>query len=83
MVGGIIKDAGSTVKLKTGSWRTFKPDVDRTKCTGCGVCAKFCPEGCVEIVDKKAEIDYDYCKGCLICQEECPIKAITSKVDEK
>jgi 2-oxoacid:acceptor oxidoreductase delta subunit (pyruvate/2-ketoisovalerate family) len=77
--GGVIKDVGSTVKVKTGAWRIFKPIVT-DKCTGCSICVQFCPEGCIKINEsKRAEIDYDYCKGCLICVNECPAKAIKSE----
>jgi pyruvate ferredoxin oxidoreductase delta subunit len=68
----------STRDNKTGSWRSFTP-VITDKCIGCGICAEFCPEGCIEIIDKKAKIDYDYCKGCLICARQCPVKAIEEK----
>ena len=80
--GGAIEEVGSTKKVKTGSWRIFKPIVTE-KCKGCGICAQFCPEGCIRIVKGKAKIDYDYCKGCLICVNECPIKAMISKKEEK
>jgi len=86
--GGVIESAGSTARNKTGGWRNFKPRVDFSKCVGCGICEKFCPEGCIEIKEvehlgKKCVIDYDYCKGCLICMKECPVKAITKEVEEK
>jgi pyruvate ferredoxin oxidoreductase delta subunit len=80
--GGVIKKVGSSVEVKTGSWRTFKPVVSG-KCTGCGICAQFCPDGCIKIVDGKAVIDYNYCKGCLICVNECPVKAIISEKEVK
>jgi len=74
-----IRVSKSTKENKTGSWKTFKPVVT-DKCIGCGLCAKFCPEGCIEIKEfqgkKKAVINYDYCKGCLICMNQCPVKAI-------
>ena len=81
-IGGAIKKPGSSKEVKTGSWRTFMPIVT-VKCTGCGICLQFCPEGCMKIVNGKAEIDYDYCKGCLICVNECPTKSIGSKREEK
>ena len=31
-IGGLIDEAGSAKKYDTGSWRTFKPVVDKTKC---------------------------------------------------
>ncbi len=72
-VGAVVRDPGSSVKNKTGSWRTFKPILDKEKCIDCGNCILFCPEGCIT---KDYDIDYDYCKGCGICAEECPVKAI-------
>jgi len=77
-----VKKPGSSIEVKTGTWRTFKPIVT-VKCTGCGICVQFCPEGCIKIKDKKATISYDYCKGCLICFNECPAKAIESEKEEK
>jgi len=81
-IAGAIYEAGSSARTKTGAWRTFKPIVSE-KCTGCGICARFCPEGCIEIKNKKAIIDYDYCKGCGICANECPVKAILMARNEK
>lgn len=77
----------------TGNWRYSKPVTDKNKCTGCGTCVKYCPEGAIKLVNrskeeikngknlskKKAEIDYDFCKGCGVCAEACPFKAIKMK----
>ncbi len=78
---------GSFVENKTGSWRTFMPVVDNSKCVNCKLCWFFCPEGAIDMLadlegnaDKKIKgikINYDYCKGCGICANECPTKAIT------
>lgn len=81
--GGVIYDIGSSKKTKTGSWRTFRPVVDKKTCNGCNLCVLFCPEGCVVLKKKKADIDYDYCKGCGICANECPVKAIKMVREEK
>ena len=78
---GAVADEPSTSN-KTGSWRTFKPIIDTTKCIGCGMCEEVCPENCVRIINKKAQVNYDFCKGCLICMNQCPVKAIT-KDNEK
>ena len=65
---------------KTGTWRTFRPEVDYAKCTGCALCWMFCPDAAItRRKDDKPEIGYDYCKGCGICANECPVKAITMK----
>jgi len=65
--------------LKTGSWRTFRPVIDRDKCIKCYICWKFCPDVSVKVADDDAypEIDYEFCKGCGICVRECPKDAIT------
>ena len=83
MVGGIITDVGNIKSNKTGSWRTFRPIVDKEKCIGCGTCKKFCPDVSIEIIEGKAVVDYDHCKGCLICKSICPVGAISSEEEAK
>ncbi|MGA3191214.1 MAG: 4Fe-4S binding protein [Candidatus Bathyarchaeia archaeon] len=69
---------------KTGSWRTFCPRVDYSKCTRCTLCWIYCPDAAItRREDDSPEIDYDYCKGCGICANECPTKAITMKREEE
>ena len=87
-IAGIITEPGSTRKLQTAEWRTFKPVIDQEKCIRCRICWMYCPEGVIIEIDKEYitkkgikysityEIDYNYCKGCGICAEECPVKAI-------
>jgi len=36
---------------KTGSWRDFRPIITE-KCTGCGICVNFCPDACVQLVNR-------------------------------
>ena len=79
---------GSTKANKTGGWRTFIPRTDYGKCTGCGTCAKVCPESAITMVKnkegkQKPQTDYDFCKGCGLCAAECPVKAITMELDKK
>lgn len=62
---------------KTGTWRTFKPILDKNKCVKCLRCWIFCPEAVIwRNKDGSVDIDYDYCKGCGICANVCPVKAI-------
>jgi pyruvate ferredoxin oxidoreductase delta subunit len=65
---------------KTGSWRVFKPVVDKEKCNACGICAMFCPDAAIS---EDLEVDLDFCKGCGICAQECPKKAIAMEREEK
>lgn len=73
----------SSMKNKTGTWRTMKPVVDKKKCIGCNICVQFCPDSCIKLIKKKAVINYIYCKGCGICAEECPVRAIKMQEEKK
>lgn len=81
--GAVITEPGSTLKEKTGAWRTIMPVIDRNKCDGYGDCWAFCPDNAISIRNKKAFVNYDYCKGCGICAQVCPVKAIRMVKDEK
>jgi uncharacterized protein (DUF362 family)/ferredoxin len=55
------------------------PDVDLSKCIGCGKCAESCPSKIIVIRDKKANISRKKCISCFCCQEMCPVHAIGVK----
>ena len=65
---------------QTGSWRVFKPVVDREKCNACGLCAMYCPDAAI---DEDLNVDLRFCKGCGICANECPKKAIEMVREDK
>ena len=77
-IGGLIIDAGNSEEYETGSWRSFRPDIDMERCSHCMICWIYCPEGSIMTKDKKVVgVDLSHCKGCGICANECPRKAIT------
>ncbi|HIH86219.1 MAG TPA: 4Fe-4S binding protein [Methanoculleus sp.] len=81
---GCAAPPGKALENKTGTWRVFKPVFDPETCNRCGICAQFCPEGCIHETDEGMfEPDLDYCKGCGICEEVCPKKSIMMEKEEK
>jgi len=92
----ITAKPNTTIKNKTGGWRTFKPKIDLDKCISCGICERICPEGAIKMLKnnkfqsktgqppiKKPIVDYNYCKGCGLCSAECPVKVIKMELDKK
>jgi pyruvate ferredoxin oxidoreductase delta subunit len=66
-----------------GSWRVFLPDIDYSNCTGCMLCAMYCPEAAIRANEEgKPEVDLNFCKGCGVCANECPKKGIKMKKEE-
>ncbi len=52
--------------------------IDEEKCNGCGLCIPNCPEGAIQIIDKKAYLISDlFCDGLGACIGHCPKSAIT------
>jgi pyruvate ferredoxin oxidoreductase gamma subunit len=73
-----IHGAVTSVKVRTGLWRTMRPVIDLEHCNRCHwVCGSFCPDGAIAGgPDGAPAIDYDHCKGCLVCVAVCPPHAI-------
>ena len=63
--------------LDTGDWRVERPVLDQEKCSGCGICALYCPPQCLTDMGDYYSPDLKFCKGCGICARECPRKAIS------
>lgn len=52
-------------------------NIDEQKCNGCGLCIPNCPEGAIQIIDKKARLVSDlFCDGLGACIGRCPQGAI-------
>lgn len=52
--------------------------IDEEKCNGCGLCIPNCPEGAIQIINKKARLISDlFCDGLGACLGKCPQGAIS------
>lgn len=57
------------------------PDIDTTRCTGCGWCVAACPEHVLTLARsgwRKTAVltDADACTGCTKCAVKCPLRVI-------
>ena len=51
--------------------------IDQELCNGCGLCIPNCPEGAIQMIDKKARLISDlFCDGLGACLGHCPEGAI-------
>ncbi len=55
----------------------FVSEIDKEKCTACGICVKRCPVDAITIEDNKAKVDPHKCIGCGVCIKKCPSKTMT------
>jgi ferredoxin len=55
---------------------------DSSKCTGCGICEKYCPTAAIKVVEKKVKLDAEKCIGCGQCVHQCA-RAVLELVENK
>jgi ferredoxin-type protein NapF len=56
----------------------FKIRMDEEACTSCGLCARKCKAGCIDI--KKKKVDFSRCVACYDCFKACPEEGIGYKI---
>jgi NAD-dependent dihydropyrimidine dehydrogenase PreA subunit len=62
----------------------MKIEIDKDKCTGCGICKESCPKGgkIWDINGKAIASNLEYCHLCTVCAGKCPEQAIHVIRDE-
>lgn len=58
------------------------PEVDKSKCDGCGKCQEVCAYNAIAVVNKKVLIFPELCHGCGSCGYFCPQHAIKERNKE-
>ncbi|MGD8563481.1 MAG: hydrogenase iron-sulfur subunit [Desulfarculaceae bacterium] len=52
-------------------------DIDLSDCNRCGLCAKRCPYGAIQLSEEKEpSVIKALCKGCGLCAADCPTESI-------
>lgn len=60
-----------------------KVEVDRSKCTECGICVDICPNNVLVLTDGGPVLgNPDACTECGVCMDQCPSGAINMRARE-
>ena len=60
--------------------------VDAARCTGCCLCARVCPAGCIAVEGDRAVRDAtagEGCNACLACMHACPAHAVSCAAGDR
>ena len=53
------------------------PQIDLTRCDGCGLCVKICPPHALQLTEELVVVAFpERCDYCGLCEQVCPQKAI-------
>ncbi len=75
----IIRGEATSVEVRTGLWRVYRPVISHDHCVKCGLCMAYCPDGAITPnAQGFPEVDLEHCKGCMICVAQCPVHAIAA-----
>ncbi len=72
---------GRYLPSRSGEVVIFGPEIDPGRCTGCGDCARICPQHAVQLNSGQGargslRTDPDLCTGCGLCRDLCSVGAI-------
>ncbi|MDX1485063.1 MAG: 2-oxoacid:acceptor oxidoreductase family protein [Alphaproteobacteria bacterium] len=75
----VIRGEATSLEVRTGLWRVFRPVIDHDHCVKCGICMAYCPDGAITPnAEGFPEVDLEHCKGCMICVAQCPVHTIAA-----
>ena len=76
--GGAVKNLGMGMGSRRGKLAMHSkvlPEINQSKCSGCGKCVEICDVNAVQLTEGKAIIDTNKCIGCAMCINVCPTGA--------
>lgn len=79
-LGATLKNLGMGLASRKGKLRQhsgIKPRIIAARCTGCELCARWCPQNAIQLQKKIAVIQYDRCIGCGQCMAVCRFRAVS------
>lgn len=71
-IGALLKGRPGFIVLKILMGSRI---IDKSRCTGCAICAALCPTGAISMRDFKAQCNISDCMGCNGCINICPAHA--------